>query len=551
MKRFLAWLLVLVIALASFTTLASCNSNPEESTGKTEHTTESYKVETTETETKKTETTETESQKVQTTETETDSDKPQSTQTEAHNTETDEPATTETTEPATTETTEPATTETTEPETTETTEPETTETTEPETTETTEPETTETTEPETTESETESEEQTITEAHEATTEGESLTTEATEPITTETETETESETESESETDPIFREIALDDPYISYLGRHETDTQGYVVMNNTAAGFEVRFYGTELTVTMSDGKYAADAYGTGLAVFVDGETDPTANVIHLHRDGVAVAGGRKITLCSFEEPGWHTVKVQKITEEDSGYAKLMAMTVTGRLAKVQTKYDLKIMVFGDSITTGYGNTRGEGVADGLTTTTQNGLLTYATIAAAQLNADVHVFAKQGIGLYTNPYGQTRYLKDIYGKVSPLSETAWDMTTWVPDIVIINIGTNDSWTTTSDKATNGNTVFSAADYKAAYVKMIEELAQIWGKDVKFVLCVGSMESELSSYISSIRLQLKSKKISVYQASFVPRTYAGHPLVEWHETAAETLLAVINNNKLAQK
>ena len=36
MKRFLAWLLVLAIALASFTTLASCNSTPEESTGKGE-----------------------------------------------------------------------------------------------------------------------------------------------------------------------------------------------------------------------------------------------------------------------------------------------------------------------------------------------------------------------------------------------------------------------------------------------------------------------------------------------------------------------------------
>ncbi|MBQ4091498.1 MAG: CotH kinase family protein, partial [Clostridia bacterium] len=515
--------------------------------------------------------------------------------TESEITETTESATTETTEPATTETTDPATTETTELATTETTESATTETTEPATTETTEPATTETTEPETTETETETETQSkITVLAESRyyfvgqqivllVEGDaeelgtlSVTvsapelvgeyviegTEITIPSLSDgiVEITVQGSTQKASCVVEILADVAvdieLDDPNISYLGRHETNAQGYVVMNNTAAGFEVRFYGTELTVTMSDGKYPNDAHGTGLAVFVDGETDPTANIIHLHRDGVAVNGGRKITLCSFEEAGWHTVKVQKITEEDSGYAKLMAMTVTGRLANVETKYDLKIMVFGDSITTGYGNMRGEGVADGLTTTTQNGLLTYATIAAAQLNADVHVFAKQGIGLYTNPYGHTRYLKDIYGKVSPLSETDWDMTSWVPDIVVINVGTNDAWTDVESKATNGNVVFSQAGYQAAYIEMIRGLTDVWGKDVVFFLCYDMMSTNTSNNtnnntfigqaINQVRFSLKREGITVVKVQLPRATNGGHPLKASHETAATMLVTLINNN-----
>lgn len=338
--------------------------------------------------------------------------------------------------------------------------------------------------------------------------------------------------------------VYADDPRIQYIGRTEVNSDGDVVFNNTASGFEVRFFGTRLDVIMYDDKNKD--VGAGVAVFVDGETDPTAFNLYLNTDGYEEGGWRVFTLCSFDEPGMHTVKVQKITEESITHAALYSMTVTGELLDVTTKYDVKIQVYGDSITAGYGNMRPGGEADALKPETQNGLMTYVARACSSLNADMHVFAKSGLGLYTNPYGNTRWLKNIYSNVSPDSDTQWDMTSWVPDAVIINIGTNDVW---AGNGSAGNTPFAAQDFIDNYVQMVSELAEVWGKDTKFVLCSGMMEKSVNAHLEGVKSALAEQGISAYVVNLPYKSNSdGHPTKSSHSSAAYLLeywLGVILN------
>jgi hypothetical protein len=220
------------------------------------------------------------------------------------------------------------------------------------------------------------------------------------------------------------------------------------------------------------------------------------------------------------------------------------MNVTGKLLTVETKNEVKIQIYGDSITAGYGNMRPDGEEDALKPETQNGLMTYAMMACSKINADVHVFAKSGIGLYTNPYGNTRWLKDVYGNVSPDSDTEWDMTQWIPDIVIINIGTNDVW---APSGSAGNAPFTAQGFKENYIALIKNLAAVWGNVTKFVLCSGMMETSIYSHCSDIRAALMEEGITSYIVRLpLKQNSAGHPTQPSHVAAAaelERLLAFL--------
>lgn len=325
---------------------------------------------------------------------------------------------------------------------------------------------------------------------------------------------------------------ALDD-MIYYLGRNETKNET-VHLNNTAAGFEITFYGQSISAKLQN-----DSGRSVFAVFVDDETDPEAHKIDLTTD----QKNGQILLASFEEPGVHTLRVQKITEEQISHASFSSLSIVkGGLLPHNPQYDLKIEVYGDSITAGYGNMRAESEADDQSK--QNGLLTYAGIAAARLNAEYRTFCQSGIGLYTNPYNVTRWMKDTYANVSPASNTPWDMRSYTPDIVIINVGTNDIWAT---NGSTGNAPFSDAAYIENYIAFVQELHAIYGEETTFILCSGMMETGLASPISSVVTALREAGIDhVYQAKLPLRSgYGGHPCQAAHRAAADVLLQAIEN------
>ncbi len=171
------------------------------------------------------------------------------------------------------------------------------------------------------------------------------------------------------------------------------------------------------------------------------------------------------TFTVWESDNEETVQVRiiKLSESNSGavgigpiqiYSK--AATAVGRIAPT-TENDYKIQFLGDSITCGYG-VESKSKSDSFSTSTENFMKTYAYLTAQALHADYQAVAYSGYGVYTgysadgnrnedatiqNTYD--RYAKFSYNQDSIhdlMYNTMWNHMDFQPDLVVINLGTND-------------------------------------------------------------------------------------------------------------
>lgn len=319
---------------------------------------------------------------------------------------------------------------------------------------------------------------------------------------------------------------AATDTLITYLGR-TAEQDGVRELRNTACGFEVSFYGKALTAEFSV------TAATAISVLLDGEEDPEA-------DKRVITAGGPCVIAEFNTVGLHTVRVHKVSEESLSVLTLASLSVEkGGLVEGEKVDRLKIEVYGDSITCGYGNMRPKPEGDALMADTQNGLNTYATIVATRLGADCSVFARSGIGLYTNPHGLAYHMTDVYNRISPMSPATalWDMQANAPDIVILNLGTNDA----GANATNSPQAYNANDFKQACIAFVKTLYEAYGnEDIIFVLCTGMMVKNVTAPTSEAAAVLQSEGINAHALDLPIRSHSsGHPLYNQHMACADVL------------
>ena len=173
-----------------------------------------------------------------------------------------------------------------------------------------------------------------------------------------------------------------------------------------------------------------------------------------------------ITLFESSEEKTMCVRVMKFSEAAFGYAGLKEIEIEGDLTVVEpvettgTSAALKLEFIGDSITCGYG-VEGVWEKDTFTTQQERPDKAYAFLTARTLGADFQLCSWSGIGLtsnYVDP--ETINLPDTHWLMQSnwpytdkslslrlgIEPEVWDAKArYEPDIVIINLGTNDiSW-----------------------------------------------------------------------------------------------------------
>lgn len=143
--------------------------------------------------------------------------------------------------------------------------------------------------------------------------------------------------------------------------------------------------------------------------------------------------------------GTHTVELRKRSETYFGTFRIVDVTTDGTLGE-SVAPKRKIEIIGDSISVGYG-------LDGVLPCTDSAVLqnnpkTYGAVAARALDADYSVVAWSGKGLIRNyastppdtlppmPVMYTRY------GANDIDNSFTFPSSWVPDAVVINLGTND-------------------------------------------------------------------------------------------------------------
>lgn len=219
-----------------------------------------------------------------------------------------------------------------------------------------------------------------------------------------------------------------------------------------------------------------------------------------------------------------------------------------KLVDVKDVKSRNIEFIGNSITCGYGN-ESMNANDPFDYATENHYYSYAAITARTLEANEMVIARSGIGVYRN-YDGPKTGSDVnmrqqyeYTFYNDKSEK-WDFRRCSPDVICINLGTND----TSTKNYDAKLFYQA--YKD-FVRMVRS----HNPKSKIVLLCGSMlNGEELDFVKSTLNDIAKEyndagDKDVYRFDFTPQTgelYYGadyHPSIWQHEKMAAELVAYL--------
>jgi len=155
------------------------------------------------------------------------------------------------------------------------------------------------------------------------------------------------------------------------------------------------------------------------------------------------------TLASNLDNNEHRVRVTYAIE---GYQKRpefrgFLLSDGGKMLNAPKRSSRRIEFIGNSITCGYG-IEADSAREKFTYDTENHYYTFAARTARALGAEYHVVARSGIGMYRNYGGPTEGTPDgclpaLYDRTLFYdADEKWDFSSFQPDVVCVNLGTND-------------------------------------------------------------------------------------------------------------
>ena len=265
-----------------------------------------------------------------------------------------------------------------------------------------------------------------------------------------------------------------DDSRITYIGRTES-VDGKTSFDWSGVTMIVTFSGTSLEMDCSDSGWSY------LNIWVDEEPRPSSGRI------LRLGDDCRTTLASGLRKGNHTAVIQKRTEGKEGMITVNSFHTDGRFMQSRALKDRRIEFIGDSYTCGYG-TESASRYDKFLAETENCNLTYAAIAGRYFDADIVHISHSGRGIarnYNNLEPGVTMVKK-YSQTHDERETPeWDASGFVPDIVVIYLGTNDF---------SKNMQPSLSSWTTEYGKLLAKVRSNYGPEVP-ILCVASKADRL--------------------------------------------------------
>lgn len=339
---------------------------------------------------------------------------------------------------------------------------------------------------------------------------------------------------------------------VKLLGRTYFDGEKlYCALSGTGAEFA--FTGTKCTVTVTGDSNSLNPPDDGnharVGIYVNGERvidDMVDNILETY------------DVFESDTPQDVTVSIVKLSESPMSTIGINSIKVTGSEIKPTPDKDMLIEFIGDSITCGYG-TDDPDKDHHFTTNTEDVTKAYAYKTAANLNADYSMVSFSGYGIisgFTNNdmkvpkqtvpqyYTKLGYSWAKNGSFAP-ANVDWDFSKRQPDVIVINLGTND------DSYTKANSE-RQEEYSAAYVEFLKTIREN-NPDAKILCTLGVMGDRLYEYVQlAVRnytaetgdTNVSSMKFDVqlpddgYSADW-------HPSVTTHDKAAEKLAAEIKS------
>ena len=308
------------------------------------------------------------------------------------------------------------------------------------------------------------------------------------------------------------------------MGRTVTDEDESLYFDFSASGFSFNTYCYGDINIETKVKTEGNIW---LTVLVDGKENAICIPASNDKQTVTIAKGLSA--------GEHTIEVYKQNEGDSA-VNVYSVSLQGEILDAPENADLLIEFVGDSITCGYGNM----VEFGLVATNRvtDGYQAYGTKTARLLNADWSNVSKSG-GAMIKKEGMTNaHIPSVYKQQSYQKTAKYDFSR-TADIVVINLGTNDSGLL--KEVTDLSQKYEI--FMDATRSFVNDVLELNGEDTKIVFAFGLMtEPNLfdNAYMELVE-EYKAKGIETHYCRLKPNTDgdAEHPSVAGGAVAAEDL------------
>lgn len=325
--------------------------------------------------------------------------------------------------------------------------------------------------------------------------------------------------------------IRPSNPLIQYVGRISWAKPERPAFNFPGIEIRAAFDGTSLKMVArpKSGYFMAEIDGAkAFKVAFTGEKDSVVSL------AAALPEGRHTVRLCYAQEGYKTHPEFWGFILDEGKGLLEPDPLPNR----------RIEFIGNSITCAYG-VESTAAGDPFMFATENHYYGFATLVSDTLNAVHMAVSRSGIGMYRNYGGPTAGSKgdmpDEYAYTLFNNHNyRWDFSSWTPDVVCINLGTNDL-------STKG---YDSALYKNAYRGFLKTVRGHY-PTAKIVMLTGCMLGQKENNLQKSLLDDLCRELNdagdtaIFRFDFSPQTgelgYGGswHPSKKQHEKMASEL------------
>lgn len=364
--------------------------------------------------------------------------------------------------------------------------------------------------------------------------------------------------------------LIKDTDYIRYDGRI-IFKDDMAVLGYTNSAVTIRFRGKRLTAVFTTG-WNDKVNEPGLRVYADGE--PLKNIVIKsfapdseearaeNKDRTDKIGIYAATLetvdayryyetevASFDDDGEHEVRIVKITEAAMSFVGVKKLTIDGEILKIDKKESRKKALFiGDSITCGYG-VLGKPDSE-YTLREEDGELCYAAVMTRKMDWNSQWVSVSGFGMFVEYTGNP---ENIVPKVFAYQDWFYDKdiltdySEFVPDNIIVNLGTNDSGPMTENENIKKG-------YLARYESFLYTLRMAY-PNANIICVLGTLAPGYYKYVDMVLKKVKNDGFERIYGLELPEhdvkndgMASGHPSAKTHEKDADRILAFMKENSL---
>ena len=338
----------------------------------------------------------------------------------------------------------------------------------------------------------------------------------------------------------IEEDNLVDGLYLKWMGRtFYNETTKVNMIYHSASGFEVVFKGSKVSATITATK-TYDYSKPYLVIVLDDDFDNTKTIS-------LTQATTEIDLIEINDDGLeHKLTVYKRNESIDSHIGLKSISTDGSFIQKVLYKQRKIEVIAASSSTGFGNLGT--TSEDKNTSNSDALNAYAFLSAKALNAELNIVAASGWGVkasrWTTP--NTLNMFDAYKKVDMFSTVDWNYSNYIPDVVVMNLGTND-WSYVQATDDPNEKIVRMNAFINQYVTFVNFISGLY-PEAEIIILYGLM-NEINIYDATIDIYNQASEtvdnLHIFKVHGDGKGCSNHPSVASHHE-----IAIALTNKIKQ-